>query len=470
MTLVGCPGYNLGAMIDISSATIPELGQALRAGRVTSRSLLEQVYANHNEALGAYKLWMPNYAARAAALADTAFAEGLDFGPLQGLPVSVKDLFGLAGTPTYAGAPKPLPAHWEVEGPVVAAVRNGLAVMTGKTHTVEFAFGGIGSNPHWGTPRNPWGGKSHRVPGGSSAGAGVSLLEGTAVVALGSDTAGSVRVPASFTGTVGIKTSYGRWSREGIVPLSPSLDTAGVLARSVEDAAFTFAAIDPVCRIPPAPADLAGLRLGMVESFFENCGPGVTETVRTALTELEDQGVELQSFDFPEVAIANEIFAKGGLAAPEFAAFIEHELPEFKATLDPNVRSRFESFGTATATDYLGRKMRLAHAAAAANARLANIDAVVGPTTPITAPLLQHASEGDGYRTHNMAALRNTMPGNMLDLCGLSIPAGLDGHGMPVGLQFLVGHGKDEWLISIGLAVEAVIGPASRRLGTPPGK
>ena len=142
-------------MTDISSATIAELGQALRAGRATARGLLEQALQNRKEALGAYKLWMPDQAGRAADLADAAFSEGLDFGPLQGLPVSVKDLFGLAGTPTHAGASKPLPASWEAEGPVVAAVRNGLAVITGKTHTVEFAFGGVGSNPHWGTPRNP---------------------------------------------------------------------------------------------------------------------------------------------------------------------------------------------------------------------------------------------------------------------------------------------------------------------------
>ena len=456
-------------MTELSSATIAELGQALRAGRVTARSLLDRALANRNEALGAYKLWMPGRAARAADLADAAFAQGLDFGPLHGLPVSVKDLFGLAGTPTHAGAPRPLPARWEAEGPVVAAVRRGLAVITGKTHTVEFAFGGVGSNPHWGTPRNPWGGQAHRVPGGSSAGAGVSLLEGTAVAALGSDTAGSVRVPASFTGTVGVKTSYGRWALEGIVPLSPSLDTAGVLARSVADAALAFAALDPACRTPPRPAEPAGLRLGLVEGFFDDCGPGVAEAVRAALAELEGRGAEVRSFDLPEIAVAHEVFGQGGLAVPEFAAFIENELPAFKATLDPNVRSRFESFGAVTATDYLGRKMRLARAAAAANARLAGIDALVGPTTPIAAPLLQHAAEGEGYRRHNMAALRNTMPGNMLELCGLSIPAGLDGNGMPVGLQLLAGRGMDERLLSVGLAVEAVIGPASRRLGAPPG-
>ncbi len=456
-------------MTEISSASIAELGEALRAGTVTARGLLDQTAANRNEALGAYKLWMPNYAARAADLADAAFGQGLDFGPLQGLPVSVKDLFGLAGVPVHAGAPRPLPASWEAEGPVVAALRNGLAVITGKTHTVEFAFGGIGSNPHWGTPRNPWGGAEHRVPGGSSAGAGVSLLEGTAVAALGSDTAGSVRVPASFTGTVGLKTSYGRWSLKGIVPLSPSLDTAGVLTRSAADAAFAFAALDPLCRTPPTPADPARLRLGLVEGFFDDCSPDVASVVRSALRELEDKGAEIRSFDLPGLAAANDVFSRGGLAAPEFVAFIETELPDFRETLDPNVRSRFEAIGAMTATEYLARKLRLARAAAEADACLADVDAVVGPTTPITAPLLEQVADAEGYRTHNMAALRNTAPGNLLGLCGLSMPAGLDGSGMPVGLQLLTRHGADERLIAVGLAVEAVIGPAARRLGTPPG-
>ena len=208
-------------MIDLASASISDLGAALRAGTVRSSDLFAQVAANRDEDLGAYKLWLPERAASAAAMADAAFAEGLDFGPLQGLPISVKDLYGLAGSPTHAGAPRALPGAWEREGPVVRAVRSGMGCVVGKTHTVEFAFGGIGSNPHWGTPRNPWSREVHRVPGGSSAGAGVSLWEGTAVIALGSDTAGSVRVPASFTGTVGLKTTWGRWSLDGLVPLSP---------------------------------------------------------------------------------------------------------------------------------------------------------------------------------------------------------------------------------------------------------
>ena len=455
-------------MIEIASTSIAGLGAALRERRVRAGDLAEQAASNRDESLGAYKLWLPERAAAAAAMADAAFAQGLDFGPLQGLPVSVKDLYGLAGTPTCAGAPRPLPAAWEREGPVVQAVRRGLGCVVGKTHTVEFAFGGIGTNPHWGTPRNPWSREAHRVPGGSSAGAGVSLWEGTAVAALGSDTAGSVRVPASFTGTVGLKTSYGRWSLDGIVPLSPTLDSAGVLTRSVGDAALAFSAIDPGCAAPPVPADLSRLRFGVVEELFEECAPEVADAIRVAIRELESKGASIVAFPLPGLAAAREIFAAGGLAAPEFVAFINRELPDFRATLDPNVRGRFAAVESMTASEYLDRRARIVRAADEANAALTGLDGVLSPTTPITAPRLDEVSDADGYRDRNMATLRNTMPGNLLDLCGLSIPAGLDGEGLPIGLQIMAARGTDERLLSAGLAVEQVLGAPRARLGAPP--
>src|SRR5690606_30131506 len=188
---------------DLLRTTVSELAADLRAGRITAASVAEAANERHERLdpkLRAYKVWDSERARREAALADTALASGYDFGPFQGLPVSVKDLFGLRGFPTFAGSPKQLPESWEAEGPVIAALRAGMATMPGKTHTVEFAFGGLGTNPHWGAPHNPWDAERHRVPGGSSAGAGVSLWEGSCMLALGTDTAGSVRIPASMTG------------------------------------------------------------------------------------------------------------------------------------------------------------------------------------------------------------------------------------------------------------------------------
>ena len=458
--------------------SIRSLAAALRDGTTTSVALAEEAIANHarfGTALDAYKCRQDDRFLAEARAADAAFAAGLDFGPLQGIPVSVKDLYGVAGYETFAGSPAALPEKWEQEGPVVGALRAALAPVAGKTHTVEFAFGGVGSNAHWGTPRNPWDAAAHRVPGGSSAGAGVSLCEGSALLALGSDTAGSVRVPASFTGNVGVKTSFGRWSLDGIVPLSPSLDTAGVLARTVPDAVLAFAAIDPLTDIP-GEALLAALseltagdvHIGVCDHFFEGCDPGVAEGVQAALDELAAAGARISKFDLPEAAAADEIFMRGGLAAPEFAAFITGEMAKSKATLDPNVAARFESMEAITAVDYLLRRARLAELAASADDRMADVDVVVGPTVTITPPTVEAVSDGEGYRTNNMAALRNTRTGNMLALSAVTIPVALDKAGMPVGLQIMAPLNEDERALAVALTFELVLGDRVRRLGAPP--
>ena len=458
--------------------SIRSLAAALRDGTTTSVALAEEAIANHarfGTALDAYKCRQDDRFLAEARAADAAFAAGLDFGPLQGIPVSVKDLFGVAGYETFAGSPAALPEKWEQEGPVVGALRAALAPVAGKTHTVEFAFGGVGSNAHWGTPRNPWDAAAHRVPGGSSAGAGISLCEGSALLALGSDTAGSVRVPASFTGNVGVKTSFGRWSLDGIVPLSPSLDTAGVLARTVPDAVLAFAAIDPLTDIP-GEALLAALseltagdvHIGVCDHFFEGCDPGVAEGVQAALDELAAAGAQISKFDLPEAAAADEIFMRGGLAAPEFAAFITGEMAKSKATLDPIVAARFESMEAITAVDYLLRRARLAELAASADDRMADVDVVGGPTVTITPPTVEAVSDGEGYRTNNMGALRNTRTGNMLALSAVTIPIALDKAGMPVGLQIMVPLDEDERALAVALAFELVLGDRVQRLGAPP--
>src|SRR5690242_5184918 len=234
---------------DLLSRSLIEIAADLRAKRVTARELVETAIARHErfgERLHAYSLWAPEQARVVAQAADAAFAAGVTVGPLQGLPISIKDLFAASGYPCFAGSSRRLPSDpWEQDGPLVATLRRQLGVITGKTHMVEFAFGGTGLNSHHGAPVNPWDASAHRSPGGSSSGAGVSLLEGSALLAFGSDTAGSVRIPASMTGTVGLKVTLGRWPTEGVVTLSHSFDTPGLLAGSVADVAYGFAAFDP---------------------------------------------------------------------------------------------------------------------------------------------------------------------------------------------------------------------------------
>ena len=210
----------------IESLSLSAIGRKFREGSLNAVALTQHCIGRHEPSLNAYREWTPEPALRQAEQADEAFANAQDGGALQGIPISVKDLYGVDDTQTFAGSPAAMPPPWQSEGEIIKGLRASHAVFSGKTHTVEFALGGLGVNSHWGTPRNPWDADRHRVPGGSSSGAGVSLCEGTALVARGADTAGSVRIPASMTGNVGLKTSYGRWPVSGIFPLSPTLDTA----------------------------------------------------------------------------------------------------------------------------------------------------------------------------------------------------------------------------------------------------
>ena len=201
--------------------TLAETARALRSGELTSRSLLETARQNHEDRgdqLNAYLVWADEMATKAAVAADAAFAAGRDLGLLQGLPVSFKDHYGVEGLPTYAGTSMRLPEKWEREGPVVRDTKRQLAVITGKTHSVEFAASGMGDNMHWGAPRNPWDPNLPRGVGGSSSGAVTSLWEESCLVSFGTDTRGSIRIPGAMSGVVGLVTASCRWSRHATRP------------------------------------------------------------------------------------------------------------------------------------------------------------------------------------------------------------------------------------------------------------
>ncbi len=463
---------------DIETRGVADLGAALRAGTLSAVDLADWAIANHmahDDVLGAYKTWDSDRFRAEADVADKALASDLDLGPLQGIPVSVKDLYGVRGYPTFAGSPRELPEIWRHEGPVVTSLRGQLVPFSGKTHTVQFAFGALGTNPHWGTPRNPWDADDHRVPGGSSAGAGVSVWEGSALLALGTDTAGSVRMPASMTGTVGIKTTQGRWSTEGIMPLSTTLDTPGVLSRTVADGALGFSVIDPAAAQDPAAflalvesAQAGDFRLGVCEAYFEGCDPGIAEGVREALAALEAAGARLVDVTLPGLEEVDEIFRTGGLSAHEFASFITDVIPDFLDDIDPMVGGRFEKMSAMTAGHYLGRLRRLEALSAAAHAAIADVHAIVGPTVPITPPKLADVQEPSPYMAANLMAARNTTTANLLKMSAVTVPVALDGAGMPVGLHIVCAGGADELSIAIARASEKVLGTPRERLGTPP--
>lgn len=450
---------------------LAETAALLREQGTGVRKLVEECLAARDPELEAYQYWDPERSRAQADLADTAFAEGIDAGPLQGIPISVKDIYGLSGYPTHAGSPAELTGEWCKDGPVVGRARRQLAPVTGKTRTVEFAFGGIGTNQHWPMVRNPW--DRARVAGGSSTGAGVSIAEGSALLAFGTDTAGSIRVPASFTGCAGLKTTSGRWPIERIVPLSPTLDTPGVIAGTVDDLAFAFAALDAEraqWRAPaPASGDVAGLRIGVPSIlFFDDCDPGVAETVRAALSELEAAGARLIEADLPRVMEAWDLFRAGSVQAPEIYEFLTTHMPERLDTLNETVRMRVIGGKDMTAVEYLSRRRRIVAMAAEAAAAFEGIDVMATPTVAIAPPRFDEVEEIEAYRARNVMALRNTTIGNIMGLCALTMPVGLDSARMPVGLQLMAAAMGEAQLLEIGRRVEAALGSGEQRIGRPP--
>src|SRR6516162_7215462 len=385
------------AMAGAFSLPMAEIAVLLGEGKLKARALAEEAIANHGRfgaKLLAYSQWAPEHARKCADAADAAFAVGSHAGPLQGMPTSIKDLFAIAGFPTFAGSPKRLPPKFEVEGPLVANLRRQLATLMGKTHMVEFAFGGTGQNAHYGCPYNPWDATAHRSPGGSSSGAGISLCEGSALLALGSDTAASVRLPAAMTGNAGLKLTKDRWSTAGIVPLSFTFDTPGILARSMADAAFSFAALDPLLGdsfafLRRVPAGVSGIRIGIADPWFwDCCENGIDEIVQRAIDSLASAGAIVKEAPLPEAGDAFEILAAGGLSGIELRAFLDRELPDWLATIDPVNAPALKSAENLSAREYLTRRLRLLDAAKSAAAHFDDVDVIATPTVMFTPHVL----------------------------------------------------------------------------------
>jgi len=316
---------------------------------------------------------------------------------------------------------------------------------------------------------------AHRSVGGSSSGAGVSLLEGSAVLAFGSDTAGSVRIPACMTGNAGLKVTIGRWSTGGVVPLSFTLDTPGLLARSVCDLAYGFAALDPAGIDPltlvarGGMRDLSGIRIGVGDAFlWRDCDPGIAETTQEAVDALVRAGAVACDFKLPEAEAAYDVFLAGGLSAIELRSFLDRELPEWLDQLDPVIAPAVRNAESLSAREYLARAARLDDLARAAAARLDTVDVIASPTLCLNPPLMSDVADADSHLRVNRRIVRNTAWVNYLGLCAITMPVGRDRTGMPVGLQLTAPAHAEEKLLTIALMAERVLGTAVDRLGTPP--
>jgi aspartyl-tRNA(Asn)/glutamyl-tRNA(Gln) amidotransferase subunit A len=397
-------------------------------------------------------------AAAAAAASDGQRAAGIVPSLLAGLPISVKDLFDVAGEPTLAGsvalADVP-PAR--ADAPIVARLRGAGAVIVGRTNMTEFAFSGIGWNPHYGTPLNPWDRANGRIPGGSSSGAAVSVTDRMCVAAIGTDTGGSVRIPAALCGIAGFKPTQRRVPREGCLPLSFSLDSIGPLAPTVACCALVDAVLAGEPPMVPRPLPIAGLRLLAPQSYvLDDMDKHVARQYERAISRLTDAGARIT---FLSVELLNElpdINARGGLAGAEAFHWHRGLLAAKAASYDPRVRVRIERGGMLNAADYIEVQRRRADFQMRLGGIMAPYDAVIMPTVPIVAPTLAEIADDADFGRLNLLVLRNPSIGNFFDGCALTVPCQEPGTA-PVGLMVMGGPMADRRILAIGRAVENLL-------------
>jgi aspartyl-tRNA(Asn)/glutamyl-tRNA(Gln) amidotransferase subunit A len=448
--------------------TLSALSAALAAGRSQAEGLVEAAVARARDPAGeGARVFIAHAGDRAIAAArasDALRAAGAARAPLEGLPISVKDLFDIAGETTRAGsvvlADTP-PA--ERHATIVARLLAAGAVLVGRTNMTEFAYSGLGLNPHYGTPLNPFDRATGRIPGGSSSGAAVSVTDGMAAAAIGTDTGGSVRIPAALCGLAGFKPTARRVSTQGTLPLSTSLDSIGPLAPSVACCALLDAVLAGEAAMVPVPAAVRGLRLAVPTTLvLDGLDPTVSEAFAAALSALSAAGVAVSEIALPEFAALAEINARGGLPGAEAWAYHRAMIARDGARYDPRVRQRIERGVAMSAADYVDVVHARTAWIAAVEARIAPFDALVLPTVPVVAPPLAPLVADDAlYGAANVLILRNPTLINVLDGCALSVPCHAPGTA-PVGLMIASAGGSDRRILAIGLAVEAALAAARR--------
>jgi aspartyl-tRNA(Asn)/glutamyl-tRNA(Gln) amidotransferase subunit A len=442
--------------------TLHDAAAALASGATTSRELVETSLARIADPAGeGARVFIRVHATAARAMADAADAlrrVGRSPGPFAGIPVSVKDLFDIAGEPTPAGsavlAAAP-PAR--TNAPLIQRMLDAGFIPMGRTNMTEFAFSGLGINPHYGTPSTPWDRATGRIPGGSSSGAAVSVADGMVFAGLGTDTGGSCRVPAAMCGIVGYKPTARRVPITGVLPLSPSLDSVGPLAPTVACCAAVDAVLAGETPGELRPAELAGLRLAVPENFMLD---GLDETVsaafEAALAVLSRAGARIVRRRFAVLGEIAGVNAAGGFAAGEAYAWHRRLLATQGDGYDPRIRIRILRGEGMTAAAYLDLLAARQSLIRRFDADTADYDALLMPTCPLIPPAIAALDDADEYNRVNQLQLRNTTVGNFMDRCAISLPCHRAGEA-PVGLMLMGETMGDARLFRIAAAVEAAM-------------
>ena len=449
--------------------TAAELAGLYRSGQVSpvavTEAYLERIHRYQPDAKAFITVTADRARADAKA-AELALFSGSDVGPLHGVPIALKDLCDTAGIRTTSGA-RARKDHLPASSSTVAKrlARAG-TVLLGKTNLVEYAFGPFGINPHFGTPPNPW--DPERVPGGSSSGSGVAVAGGLAAAAIGTDTGGSVRIPAAYCGVVGLKTTTGRVGTAGVTPLSWTLDTIGPIARCVEDAALMYVAIagaevgDAAARDLPVgdvmgalKQDVAGLRLAVVrDPFFKGADPEVVSLVEDAIQVLAGLGVNVREMKFPEAVQAESEEDNLRLLRTEAVVVHRDALTEAPESIGADVRARLQVEPGLLAVDLAGIQRKRAEMTRTTVARLSDVEAVAGPTMLTPAPRLCDLDRGEPHRLLTRLV-------NWLGLCAVSVPCGFTSQGLPVGLQLTGKPYHEATILRLAYAYEQASGWAA---------
>src|SRR6202050_3292183 len=437
-----------------NTPTLTALAADLESGRTNARKLVDECLAKISDKSGegarAFVHVDVEAAIEAAKAMDRLREVKAAPSVFAGIPISIKDLFDIKGQVTRAGSralDDSPPA--ESDAPVVSRLRRAGFILIGRTNMTEFAYSGIGINPHYGTPKSVWQREVGHVPGGSSSGAAVSVVDGMAHGALGTDTGGSCRIPAAFNGIVGFKPTQRRVPLDGGVPLSFSLDSFGPIARTVGCCAVldAFLADEPV--IPLQPRPIRGMRLAVPTTIVvDELEDAVAQTFDRALETLSRQGALIERIAVPEFLDMAQMNAKGGFSAAESYAWHRYLIASKGDIYDPRVASRImrgESQSAADYVDLLGARRSLIARIAV---RLAPYDAMILPTTANTPPRIADLADDKAFTRANLLALRNCSLINVIDGCAISLPAHRESE-VPVGLMLAATGGADRRLFEL---------------------
>ncbi len=443
------PTYTAG-MDDPHTLTLTELAQAYRRRECSVLEVIQH-YLDRVQEGAVYRLLTPERALGQARRADAAFARGIDMGPLQGIPLALKDLMDTRGDVSAAGARAFLghaPAAQDC--PAAARLDAAGAVFLGKTNMTELAFSGLGLNPHFGTPDNAL--ATGRIPGGSSSGSGVAVARRQACAAIGSDTGGSVRIPAAFNGLVGLKTSDGSVPTAGCVALSTTLDTLGPMTRTVKDAWHVWQALAGQSPTPFEGAEVRGLRVLVPTAVVqEGLDTEVAVGFEDACTRLKASGAVLETRELPVLREVDGLYGRfGSFAALEALALYEDVLERSGDAFDPRVSRRIMAGRGRSATDYIRLGYERARLQAAFWAACEGFDAVLAPTVAVLPPLLSDLETDDAYFAANALVLRNTALFNILGVPAVSVPCA-----PMVGAMLVLRPGQDARALGIAAALEA---------------